>query len=182
MKRIQAAISGRWMRVSSALLAGMVFAMMVAAVPAARAQGFSDDFNRPDSVDIGNGWVEKTPGAFSLSGNAVIKAATATGFADNLVYRPASESSLDVEASVEVRFASMPPGYAQVFVRGQTATIANAGVFDGYLMFTDNDPGRAFLDRIENGGFVPLAQITISPRSEERRVGKECRSRWSPYH
>ena len=20
------------------------------------------------------------------------------------------------------------------------------------------------------------------PRSEERRVGKECRSRWSPYH
>ena len=22
----------------------------------------------------------------------------------------------------------------------------------------------------------------ISKRSEERRVGKECRSRWSPYH
>ena len=24
--------------------------------------------------------------------------------------------------------------------------------------------------------------ITGSERSEERRVGKECRSRWSPYH
>ena len=23
---------------------------------------------------------------------------------------------------------------------------------------------------------------TITERSEERRVGKECRSRWSPYH
>src|SRR2546422_10899941 len=23
---------------------------------------------------------------------------------------------------------------------------------------------------------------TETPRSEERRVGKECRSRWSPYH
>ena len=22
----------------------------------------------------------------------------------------------------------------------------------------------------------------VRPRSEERRVGKECRSRWSPYH
>ena len=22
----------------------------------------------------------------------------------------------------------------------------------------------------------------LPPRSEERRVGKECRSRWSPYH
>ena len=25
-------------------------------------------------------------------------------------------------------------------------------------------------------------QETIEKRSEERRVGKECRSRWSPYH
>ena len=24
--------------------------------------------------------------------------------------------------------------------------------------------------------------IGFDPRSEERRVGKECRSRWSPYH
>ena len=24
--------------------------------------------------------------------------------------------------------------------------------------------------------------MEFSPRSEERRVGKECRSRWSPYH
>ena len=23
---------------------------------------------------------------------------------------------------------------------------------------------------------------TLAARSEERRVGKECRSRWSPYH
>ena len=30
----------------------------------------------------------------------------------------------------------------------------------------------------------PLAATRESPRtrSEERRVGKECRSRWSPYH
>ena len=26
------------------------------------------------------------------------------------------------------------------------------------------------------------AKIAITARSEERRVGKECRSRWSPYH
>ena len=25
-------------------------------------------------------------------------------------------------------------------------------------------------------------EIAKLPRSEERRVGKECRSRWSPYH
>src|SRR5256885_10693114 len=27
-----------------------------------------------------------------------------------------------------------------------------------------------------------LAAVSIAARSEERRVGKECRSRWSPYH
>src|SRR5256885_8061788 len=25
-------------------------------------------------------------------------------------------------------------------------------------------------------------ELTLDARSEERRVGKECRSRWSPYH
>ena len=33
-------------------------------------------------------------------------------------------------------------------------------------------------------GVNPLAATILSffARSEERRVGKECRSRWSPYH
>ena len=30
--------------------------------------------------------------------------------------------------------------------------------------------------------FALCAQDDMKPRSEERRVGKECRSRWSPYH
>ena len=30
------------------------------------------------------------------------------------------------------------------------------------------------------GGHLPAGKVY--PRSEERRVGKECRSRWSPYH
>src|SRR3712207_9133078 len=29
---------------------------------------------------------------------------------------------------------------------------------------------------------VPVALVEEVVRSEERRVGKECRSRWSPYH
>src|SRR3712207_9069276 len=29
---------------------------------------------------------------------------------------------------------------------------------------------------------LPLEEIDALIRSEERRVGKECRSRWSPYH
>ena len=38
-----------------------------------------------------------------------------------------------------------------------------------------------FLKEIE-GASKGLDINTVSIRSEERRVGKECRSRWSPYH
>ena len=38
-------------------------------------------------------------------------------------------------------------------------------------------------DAVKNGvcGMIGLVGSLIA-RSEERRVGKECRSRWSPYH
>jgi len=39
------------------------------------------------------------------------------------------------------------------------------------------DAGRPILDR---ASFFQRLQDRL--RSEERRVGKECRSRWSPYH
>ena len=31
-------------------------------------------------------------------------------------------------------------------------------------------------------GDTAKRQAAVNVRSEERRVGKECRSRWSPYH
>ena len=33
-----------------------------------------------------------------------------------------------------------------------------------------------------DGGYLTGVTLDINGRSEERRVGKECRSRWSPYH
>src|SRR2546422_5695696 len=36
---------------------------------------------------------------------------------------------------------------------------------------------------VENAKLLPLPWLEVEDtRSEERRVGKECRSRWSPYH
>ena len=36
--------------------------------------------------------------------------------------------------------------------------------------------------KIDKGKVAIQKDTTFSQRSEERRVGKECRSRWSPYH
>ena len=52
---------------------------------------------------------------------------------------------------------------------------------------------QAAMDKIEKSfgkgsimkmGDESVEQVEVIPsgRSEERRVGKECRSRWSPYH
>ena len=41
------------------------------------------------------------------------------------------------------------------------------------------ETARPIVDLIEAGNEVVVAH---GNRSEERRVGKECRSRWSPYH
>src|SRR5207248_7164298 len=37
-------------------------------------------------------------------------------------------------------------------------------------------------DRCEDIAFNSFPAALTPDRSEERRVGKECRSRWSPYH
>ena len=66
----------------------------------------------------------------------------------------------------------------KAFVRG--AFLAGGSV---------SDPNKAYRLEIVTNDEVLLMQVfdalnnlNILTRSEERRVGKECRSRWSPYH
>ena len=44
----------------------------------------------------------------------------------------------------------------------------------------DLDPVTVSDTMFDDPGYSPLD--LYGSRSEERRVGKECRSRWSPYH
>src|SRR5260221_7675876 len=46
---------------------------------------------------------------------------------------------------------------------------------------------RTAVETIDDRGFLATTRddpqwLDVETRSEERRVGKECRSRWSPYH
>ena len=40
----------------------------------------------------------------------------------------------------------------------------------------------AYSGGLDTTAIIPWLKETYNYRSEERRVGKECRSRWSPYH
>ena len=49
------------------------------------------------------------------------------------------------------------------------------------LLWLAGDQG-AYADPSELDPGMVLRAAIQTTRSEERRVGKECRSRWSPYH
>ena len=58
-------------------------------------------------------------------------------------------------------------------------TLIITGIFLGFLY----EPSSKMVSLF--GAMVPSAYasvVRIDLRSAERRVGKECRSRWSPYH
>src|SRR2546426_12837611 len=60
-----------------------------------------------------------------------------------------------------------------------------AGFLHGFLAtLLSNLFGRFFCGGFLGGGLADALRAAFleDGRSEERRVGKECRSRWSPYH
>src|SRR3989449_1626477 len=57
----------------------------------------------------------------------------------------------------------------------------------GQLITVDGTTGRVLLGAVKLvepklGSHYTKLMAWADERSEERRVGKECRSRWSPYH
>ena len=53
---------------------------------------------------------------------------------------------------------------------------------DKEISFYINSPGGSITDGMAIVDTMRYIKCPILCRSEERRVGKECRSRWSPYH
>src|SRR5260370_32464269 len=58
------------------------------------------------------------------------------------------------------------------------ATILEGLLSDGMATFAGFELGFLNFVRLQKA----VEMCLVAPRSEERRVGKECRSRWSPYH
>ena len=50
------------------------------------------------------------------------------------------------------------------------------------LYCTEGNTKRTFLTNQMQETLAGYSYTLVHDRSEERRVGKECRSRWSPYH
>src|SRR2546425_11686120 len=91
-----------------------------------------------------------------------------------------------------------PPELYEQAVRRAEGVVAEGGAFAAVTApHTGRSPNDKFIVREPasademwwNRGNQPLEadaferlKASLLARSEERRVGKECRSRWSPYH
>ena len=71
--------------------------------------------------------------------------------------------AIDIQVDGGITAATTPA----VTAAGANVLVAGSAIFKG-----DNTAAYA----------ANIAAIHSASRSEERRVGKECRSRWSPYH
>ena len=71
-----------------------------------------------------------------------------------------------------------------IFAMYEIALVSSSKARLETLVAKGNKSARGVLKQLEEPEkFLSTIQIGITlMRSEERRVGKECRSRWSPYH
>src|SRR5260370_23547260 len=124
-----------------------------------------------DSVTVG-GWPYKSPPPVGHVGFITHSGASYSGFALNqrqlgMSYMISSGQELVTTAADYLRFLVAQP---------ETRVV-------GCILETIRDPEN-FLGALEiadrRGIPVVVLKLGRSERSEERRVGKECRSRWSP--
>ena len=132
--------------------------------PLTASANIADNFDRADAAAIGNGWIEKNAAAFVIAGNEAGKPGAGNDYRNNIVYRPASEDVLDVEASIEFRLLSLPAGYPQLMTRIQSATAANNANLDAYLLYVNDSTSQAVLSRQTGSNWdTPLATLSLSP-------------------
>ena len=89
------------------------------------------------------------------------------------------DSGNSTRINITGRRTGEQPGCVRIFHKGQLSEEAYYK-FSGFETFL-------FIWEKEQEYEVEISELEVSLaysycRSEERRVGKECRSRWSPYH
>ena len=97
-----------------------------------------------------------------------------------------NESGIEVDESALLRLAAYELDFLRVHPDAELAILLvdEAAMEQLHVQWMD-EPGPTDVLSFPMDELRPGSDDEITPaglRSEERRVGKECRSRWSPYH
>ena len=95
-----------------------------------------------------------------------------------VVIQPVDEGSFERARFV---FFTGSPQFVETNLAAALAAGAVAIDFTGKIS-TKDQPSSPWFPKLDEFWSTPIGPKVQPNRSEERRVGKECRSRWSPYH
>src|SRR2546422_7521961 len=116
--------------------------------------------------------VKRNPAPWPVVGKAVgqaIRAAIA-GAQPAVAAKPAAQGSATADDALYERVADLFESQVNPMVARHGGRVELIDVQDAVVMVR------------MAGGCQGCGMADVTLRSEERRVGKECRSRWSPYH
>ena len=119
---------------------------------------FADDFQRPNGT-LGNGWITKTAGTFSLVNGAAQQ--SQTGIYRNLfVSRPSAENVRDVLVQATVTFPTMTSDPC-LFARIQAGSDVKDR-FLGYSVYPDG-ANNLYVSRDDGAAFTDMGASLITP-------------------
>ncbi len=125
---------------------------------------WTDDFERPDSPDLGNGWVERSPGTFALAQGRVVFEGQPMAYQDSVFYRPFDEALLDLEVSIE--FTHVGPfdfSTPQLHTRIQEdSLVPDEQSINAYIVYL-SQPDRIDISRVEGDTFARNESEPIDP-------------------
>src|ERR1051326_9317632 len=106
-----------------------------------------------------------------------------------------AKSGVGAKAYIDNLIAGIQPKFADEIAELQKMKAADTndpkaviGVWDWRYYQNQLDKQKYAVDKEALRNYFPFQRVLegmfriYQDRSEERRVGKECRSRWSPYH
>ena len=147
--------------------------------------------NAPSAADV----AFKLPNADGTSGQAIVTDASGNlSFAGTgKIVQVVSETKTNTASTNSTSFVTTGLEKAITITSGNKVLIfinlyvgQGAGYAVSFKLYNGSSEVTAFRGDDNGGSIRAFAGDFVTPysygRSEERRVGKECRSRWSPYH
>src|SRR2546426_8614760 len=129
---------------------------------------------------------------------ALVALAIVAGTPAGQTTAPAAQAVDVLRGTIDIHVHSDPDNVPRSIDGLDAARLARSKGMRGIVLKNHYDPtaGLAYLARKETPGLEVFGGIDLNltvgghdarggghlTQSEERRVGKECRSRWSPYH
>ena len=97
-----------------------------------------------------------------------------------------SDADFDDLSHVDLAYSSTGDGEHSIEVYADLLNFRLIYAVDGEVVYINACESLAelngYLANLDFDAMIADAEEAFAERSEERRVGKECRSRWSPYH